>query len=281
MRARVYTVVIGVVVVMAVCSPDTPADGPIIKPAVKYDTPTKLRAATMDKFRKLTMYRGEAGGSWEDKRVFIYLAEYLDANSVAMQNTAVDLVANLDYSISVAPFVKFLSERYPLPVRMAALSRCVVGTVSPAAQKMLNEYLPAAVVPPYFLGVVSRLYQAEGPSVGEGLIAREHHGVIARRTLYVVGDAENELQRERISSFVKRLGASEVIKEVRTWYPVEASADVRLFVLIRLSMRWYTEGSEDAMIIKDIVEIAKKDWDPRCVAKAKELERRCVKRTSR
>jgi len=214
--------------VMAVCSSDTTADAPTSESGVKYDTPAKLRAATMDKFREVRKLQGSGWGSpGDNEKLFMYLAEYLDASDIAMQATAADLVANLDYDIARAPFVKFLSKEYPLVVRMAALSRCVVGPVSPACQKMLNEYLPAPVAPPHFRGIAIHVSQATSPRMHEGLIREEHHGIIARRTLHLLGDVEPGQQRSRLLIAVYKLNRREVFKEIRSWYAVEASADVR------------------------------------------------------
>jgi hypothetical protein len=117
--------------------------------------------------------------------------------------------------------------------------------------------------------IVGRLYESRTLEEKPELLQKDHHGIIARRTLYALRDAKDDLQRRRVwSAQLYLLSKRDVLREILSWYPLEESANLRLFVLQSIP-KYCVRGSEEAKISDGIAEIGMKDWDARCVAAAK------------
>lgn len=251
-------------------------------PALAHKTPAALRKATEALSKKILAARSTYGPS-EDPNALLFLLPYLDSSSDALRDEAATLIVEVPLAMRASAFTKYLSEKYPVNVRMAALYRSLLCRLSdeerlqakpflpafrkrmrPVWSKLINELVGGDITPPYFTEVMAAMRGTDW----RPLIEPEKQGIIARRILRVLPDAKDK-------RIYKVLFTLEAPREMAAWYQVESDPKNRLALLgkIRSLSDWLDWSQRKTRVrFQPLLDVAKKDWDPESAKLAKHLQ---------
>ncbi len=261
-----------------------PKGAPAPAPALAHKTPAALRKATEALSKKILAARSTYGPS-EDPNALLFLLPYLDSSSDALRDEAAKLIVELPLAMRASAFTKYLSEKYPVNVRMAALYRSLLCRLSraelvqekpflpgfekrmgPVWSKLINELAGGDITPPYFTEVMVAL--ACTGTIRTELIQAEKQGIIARRILRVLPDAKDK-QDYHLWRVLISLEAAP--RELVAWYQVESDPKTRRVLLSK--MRKFDWSRRNTRIrFQPVLDVAKKDWDPQNAKLAKLLQ---------
>lgn len=244
-----------------------------------YTTVAELRKATQDKLKEVyEPYKGLQYAPPDDIDAFAFLAECLDGKSAEIRAEATRLIADLPYEIRATLFDKYLSDRYPLPVQMVALSRsmqkCGAGTgyaerMGETWGRILNASCGGPVAPPYFAEVVG--------STTDVIVAKAHltgevHSMLARRMLYLLSSVPEKQRGKLIVALSTWVDKTSLADEIVAWYSVEHDASVRRLVLWEVCIQGNWDNQPTAIVkLKQIASLAGKDWDAENVRLSKQF----------
>lgn len=265
-------------------TPPKGVPGASTAPALAHKTPAALRKATQAVLKKVLGIRSTSGPS-DDATAFLFLLPYLDSSSDALRDEAAKLIAELPYAMRASAFTKYLSEEYPVNVRMAALYRSLLCRLSdeerlqekaflpefekqmrPVWSKLINEQVGGQITPPYFTEVIVAL--ACTGTIRTELIQAEKQGIIARRILHILPDAKDK-QDYHLWRVLISLEA--VPRELVAWYQVESDPKARRLLLHRMrKFDWSRRNTRTRF--QPVLDVAKKDWDPENAKLAKSLQ---------
>lgn len=247
--------------------------------AFKYKTEKKLRAAC-EGLLKPAEPRAPKAPFRETDAERQFLVAYLGAEDPELRDAAADILGKLLYyrrGIRAFPFEKYLSDDYPMNVRVIALAYCIHNWRGGRFQEswdknkarwshLLNEIAEQREAPPHLLALIVGI----GPNDAErriALLKEQNKPIMLQRFLglltvgddKVKGNREAQYKREMlwvIWAFPKEM----VLTESLTWYKQEKSADARRALVDFVA--WRT-GSDHQLAsqFKPLFELAAKDED--------------------
>ncbi len=250
-------------------------------PALPHKTPAALRKATEALSKKLLAIRSNRGRS-ADANTFLFLLQYLDSGTDALRDEAIKLIVELPHAIRASAFTKYLSEKYPVNVRMAALYRSLLCRLSraellqekpfapafrkrmaPVWSKHINELVAGDITPPYFMEVMVTLHHTDWRE----LIKPEKQSIIARRILRVLRDAKDE--KSDLWNVLFALEAAP--RELVAWYQVESDPKTRRALLTKMRIFDWSQR-KTRVRFQPVLDVAKKDWERENAKLAKSLQ---------